>query len=47
MEDDKKSESWIWHILECSDIIFEGLVYVSKGLIRLVLILCEFLGDWG
>jgi hypothetical protein len=47
MEDEKKSESWIWDILECSDLIFEALVYVSKGLIRLVVLLCEFLGNCG
>jgi hypothetical protein len=47
MEDEKKSESWIWNIFECSELIFDTLVYASKGLIRLMVLLCEFLGDWG
>jgi hypothetical protein len=45
--EEKKSWSWLVDIFKCSELIFETLVYVSKGLIRLVFILCEFFGDWG
>jgi hypothetical protein len=44
---EKKSWSWLLDIFECSELLIDILIYGSKGLIRLVFLLCEFLGDWG
>jgi hypothetical protein len=39
MGEGKEKKSWSW--------LLDILIYGSKGLIRLVFLLCEFLGDWG